>query len=44
MEWEKFATVSGIDQLHGVGHCPMEEAPDEVNPKIESFVRAANQA
>ena len=39
-----FATVSNFVTLPGVGHCPMDEAPDQVNQEIERFVSAANQA
>ena len=42
MEWgrefKKYDTVEEFIELPGVGHCPHDEAPDLVNPRILEFV------
>ena len=35
----RFETVEEFVPLPGLGHCPMDEAPEIVNPKIVDFVR-----
>ncbi|CAN6693554.1 unnamed protein product [Malus baccata var. baccata] len=37
-EYGKFDSVEDFVVLPNVGHCPQDEAPDLVNPLIESFV------
>eukprot|EP00667_Euglena_gracilis_P008430 EG_transcript_8537 len=48
LEWgrdfRKFACVEDFITLPGVGHCPHDEAPDQVNPLIEEFVAKHSQA
>uniref|UniRef100_A0A7S1XB42 AB hydrolase-1 domain-containing protein n=1 Tax=Tetraselmis chuii TaxID=63592 RepID=A0A7S1XB42_9CHLO len=42
LEWgRKFESYDAVEEfvpLPGVGHCPMDEAPDTVNPLIKRFV------
>ena len=42
VEWgrkfQDYPTVEEYVELPGVGHCPMDEAPHLVNPRILSFV------
>ncbi|QDZ22009.1 alpha/beta fold hydrolase [Chloropicon primus] len=38
-EYASFDTVRNFVPLSGVGHCPMDEAPQLVNPLIKDFVR-----
>lgn len=37
-EFKKFDTVEEFVELPGIGHCPMDEAPDVVNPKMLAFI------
>ena len=37
-EFKKYDTVEEFVELPGVGHCPMDEAPEVVNPKMLAFV------
>ena len=37
---ERFRTVQSVTGLPGVGHCPHDEAPEQVNPLIVDFVRS----
>ena len=39
-EFANFDTVRSFVPLPGVGHCPMDEAPQLVNPLVEDFVTA----
>lgn len=36
---QEYASVEEYVELPGVGHCPMDEAPDLVNPLVLSFVQ-----
>lgn len=38
-EYADFETVRNFVPLPGVGHCPMDEAPQLVNPLLEAFVQ-----
>ena len=38
-EFGQFNTVRNFVPLPKVGHCPMDEAPELVNPLVQSFVR-----
>jgi pimeloyl-ACP methyl ester carboxylesterase len=35
---ELFSRVITLTELPGVGHCPMDEAPELVNPLLMEFV------
>jgi pimeloyl-ACP methyl ester carboxylesterase len=37
-EYQKFESVTEFIPLQGAGHCPMDEQPELVNPKIVDFV------
>ncbi|KAG0501438.1 hypothetical protein HPP92_001510 [Vanilla planifolia] len=41
--YANFESVEDFVILSNVGHCPQDEAPDLVNPLIESFVKRHNQ-
>lgn len=32
--WQRFACVRGLHELPGLGHCPHDEAPEQVNPLL----------
>lgn len=32
--WQNFACVRGLEVLPGLGHCPHDEAPEQVNPLL----------
>jgi len=36
-DFKNYDTVEEFVELPGVGHCPMDEAPDVVNPKMLAF-------
>lgn len=38
-EFRKYETVEEFIELPGVGHCPMDEAPDVVNPRMLDFIQ-----
>jgi pimeloyl-ACP methyl ester carboxylesterase len=38
----KFAAVTDFIALEGVGHCPQDEAPEQVNPLIQSWISRHN--
>ena len=37
-DFQKFDCVEDFISLPGVGHCPMDEAPELVNPLLQEFV------
>ncbi len=38
-----FDTVSNFHTLENVGHCPMDEAPEKVNPLIKAFLSEVSE-
>ena len=41
---ERFPSVQRVVGLPGVGHCPHDEAPEQVNPLTVDFVRGLQAA
>jgi pimeloyl-ACP methyl ester carboxylesterase len=42
--YEKFPAVTEFVALEGVGHCPQDEAPEQVNPLIKNWIALQNIA
>lgn len=38
-EFAKFSAVQQFIELPGVGHCPQDEAPDQVNPILQNWIQ-----
>ncbi len=38
-EFAQFSAVQQLIELPGVGHCPQDEAPDQVNPILQNWIR-----
>ena len=41
---ERFGSVKAVVGLPGVGHCPHDEAPEQVNPLILELVQSVQPA
>jgi pimeloyl-ACP methyl ester carboxylesterase len=37
-EFASFSTVKAFVALPGVGHCPQDEAPEQVNPILQNWI------
>lgn len=38
--WTQFACVQQFKTLEGLGHCPHDEAPEQVNPHLQALIAA----
>jgi len=43
-QWQRFASVKSLQILKGLGHCPHDEAPNEVNSILLNLINNAEQA
>lgn len=42
--WQRFACVEALHELPGLGHCPHDEAPEQVNPLLLAALERTTQA
>jgi len=41
-KWQSYSVVKRFEVLKGLGHCPHDEAPEVVNPRISNLLNAAD--
>lgn len=41
-KWQEYSVVKSFEVLKGLGHCPHDEAPEVVNPRISNLLNTAD--